>query len=572
MTNFSKKKTKEVKSPTPSRTMERRFGEANEYMIELMSRIYRNQVLDAMSAETISKFADAKEGGGNHAVRFKRLDVRVRRKLLRRFSNIRVEHMAKKFLEDSDRETQAKLYKAIEKKVGISAKQLAIKEVVGETKNALILETKQWMTKLRDETLELYTSNTLKMMNEGKGIKEIMSEFSKLEEKRKNHAKFTARNQINNFNSIMTKTRAKKIGITRARWLTSEDERVRASHAQRNGKEFDLDEGLYSSMDGKTLLPATDYQCFEGKSNISVLPFAHKMFKHWHTGKLSIIRTDDGGVFRSTANHPVLTDKGFKPAQFINVGDTIIKTTDERFNGIKINGQDIIPTFEQVFNAFNLFGVLGVPTPAVGSQFHGDMTDGKINIIAINSLLRDKINPSLIEKMRKFGFTNTEQEIIFNAFTCLGNSKLVSAACLRTLRGDMSFADLVLSFVLCHLTPFERFGFALGSWFDSTFQKPVADNIAGNTKMFGDCIFAFAVLVHGQDLIRWQFNNLKIFGGHFQSSCVDVSQSIVTKIDVQEYEGYVYNFETITGNYGSQETVVSNCRCTYELIIEGEDE
>ena len=80
-------------------------------------------------------------------------------------------------------------------------------------------------------------------------------------EKRKNHSRFVARNQIASFNSIMNKTRAQKLGIKKAVWRTSADERVRPSHAARNGKEFDLSEGLYSSLDGKTLLPGTDYLC-----------------------------------------------------------------------------------------------------------------------------------------------------------------------------------------------------------------------------------------------------------------------------------------------------------------------
>lgn len=261
MTNSSKKQNKTVKAQAPSKTMERRFAEVNEHMVDLMSRIYQKQVLEELNVSTINKFADATDQSGNYARAFKRLSIGVRKKLLRRFSNLRIERLAKDFLEKSDRETSEKLYKAVEARVGIPAQELVLKEAVSQTKNALILETATWMQKLRDETLELYTANTLRQMTLGKGIKDIMDEFGQMKEKRKNHAKFTARNQINNFNSIMTKTRAQKIGIKKAIWRTAEDERVRPSHAWRNGKEFNLDEGLYSSMDGKTLLPATDYQC-----------------------------------------------------------------------------------------------------------------------------------------------------------------------------------------------------------------------------------------------------------------------------------------------------------------------
>jgi len=80
-------------------------------------------------------------------------------------------------------------------------------------------------------------------------------------EKRKNHAKFVAQNQIQNFNSLTTNIRAKNVGVTKGVWRTTGDEKVRDSHRDRDGKTFDLAEGLYSSIDGLYLQPATDFNC-----------------------------------------------------------------------------------------------------------------------------------------------------------------------------------------------------------------------------------------------------------------------------------------------------------------------
>ena len=92
-------------------------------------------------------------------------------------------------------------------------------------------------------------------------LRAIVAGVDGLEEKRKNHAKFTARNQIGNFNSLTTKIRAQNLGITQAIWRTSRDERVRPCHKVRDGKAFDLATGLYSSCDGLSLLPGVDFQC-----------------------------------------------------------------------------------------------------------------------------------------------------------------------------------------------------------------------------------------------------------------------------------------------------------------------
>lgn len=249
-----------IKTPEAPKSVERQFVEINEYIIELMSSIFQHQVLESMNKSTINKFADNKQVG-NYAVVFNKLAKQAKRKLLKRFTNARLEKIARQYLEKADNQSRTSLYNQVEKQLSIPATELKLKEKTRTFRNPLILETAQWMKKLRDETLELYTANSLRMMTQGNGIDSILEEFKKLKEKRKNHAKFTARNQINNFNSLMTKARSQELGIKKAIWQTAKDERVRDSHQARDGKEFNLNEGLYSSLDGKTLLPATDYNC-----------------------------------------------------------------------------------------------------------------------------------------------------------------------------------------------------------------------------------------------------------------------------------------------------------------------
>ena len=98
-------------------------------------------------------------------------------------------------------------------------------------------------------------------MAEGQTIEEVQTGFNELAKKRVENSKFVARNQVANFNSLSNKLRYQNLGITEAVWVTARDERVRPSHVDREGKTFELDEGLYSSVDGKTLMPGMDYNC-----------------------------------------------------------------------------------------------------------------------------------------------------------------------------------------------------------------------------------------------------------------------------------------------------------------------
>lgn len=249
----------EIKTKPPTKTQERELADVMVYMIEQISKRFKNTAITGLQVKTVEKFADSQ--AGNYASVFLKLAAKTQRQILAQFDNDRIDAMVFGLLDKVDDRSKESFYAEIEKSVGISSKELAATEGLKATTNALKLETAQWVKKLRDETLEEYTSNTLRAMTLGNGLDGILDQYDGLVEKRKGHAKFTARNQINNYNAISTKIRAQNLGITEAVWVIADRERVRPSHEDRDGKTFKLEEGLYSSIDGKHLLPGTDYQC-----------------------------------------------------------------------------------------------------------------------------------------------------------------------------------------------------------------------------------------------------------------------------------------------------------------------
>jgi len=89
------------------------------------------------------------------------------------------------------------------------------------------------------------------------GIKNISSTFGKLDKR----VKTIVRTEVASINANVNKARYQNAGITRAIWQTSGDERVRSCHKVRDGKEYDLEKGLYSSCDGKWLSVGQDFNC-----------------------------------------------------------------------------------------------------------------------------------------------------------------------------------------------------------------------------------------------------------------------------------------------------------------------
>ena len=585
----------EVNAPDPLKSEQKVLADAMEAMITMMSRMYKNQVLLEMNKGTVEKFSDAQTG--NYAAILTKLSKKVSKSLLKRFDNKRIKELSQRVLEKNDKRSRKILYDRLSKDIGIDPAKLLKRDGTQFTFNALVIENSQWVEKLRDDTLEMYTANTLRAMTLGTPIEEILQQFDGMVEKRRGHARFTARNQIASFNSIMNKTRAQKLGIKKAVWKTSSDERVRASHEARDGKEFKLSEGLYSSVDGKTLLPGTDYNCFPGELKINNASSCCKFFRRNYTGKLASIVSDDGSVLSSTANHPVLTTDGFKAAHLINASDYIVKVIDDTLEIIELYGKDVKPTFEQLFRSLNFLGVEHTIAPSFSGKFHGDISDSEIDIVSMDSLLTSEVNGSVAEKFSKLSLSESEKVAVLDFFTCIGGGLSSFKAASGSFNREMSCINLVRSCFVAHLTPLERFCFALGSWYDISINKPVSYSASAGVEVFRDTVFALSVLVHGNYIFDRKINAFKSGrlntgenktnilgafskagwvhgdskGGLFDESAIKYKICSVTDNVISNFSGHIYNLETISNDYTVETTTVSNCRCSYRMILEDEE-
>jgi len=255
-------KETEAKEVNYPRGFEKRFERAMTKMVDAMYQQFENQAILALNQTTIDKFEDAKNKQiGNYAEVFKTLSARTVRKIKKRFNNRRIKKLTNDILSALSKQTQKELYNSIQVATGISQDELVKQENLNPETNALMAETEEWVKRLRDDNLTEMVASTLRNMSLGNDIQGVLKEYKKLEKKSKNNAKFVARQQLATYNSLQNKIRYQNLGITKAIWITAKDERVRPSHADREGKEFDLSKGLYSSIDKKYLLPGIDWNC-----------------------------------------------------------------------------------------------------------------------------------------------------------------------------------------------------------------------------------------------------------------------------------------------------------------------
>lgn len=100
----------------------------------------------------------------------------------------------------------------------------------------------------------------VKGLEEGKTAKQIAKEISERTGVTERRANLIARDQVASLNSNLAAKRATELGVTRFRWQTSEDERVRASHSAVNQKIYTYEKG--AEVDGVSgVLPGRPINC-----------------------------------------------------------------------------------------------------------------------------------------------------------------------------------------------------------------------------------------------------------------------------------------------------------------------
>ena len=125
---------------------------------------------------------------------------------------------------------------------------------------------------------------------------------------------------VGNLNHI----RQTDAGLTEYIWRTSGDERVRSSHRVLRGRRF-----KWSSPPPEGH-PGHPIQCFPGSVHINPSGLERSV-SYRYIGKLIKIFLADGVHITTTPNHPILTESGWKRAEFINQSDKLLVHSSSRF-------------------------------------------------------------------------------------------------------------------------------------------------------------------------------------------------------------------------------------------------
>lgn len=430
-------------------------------------------------------------------------------------------------------------------------------------------------------------------VEEGVSTTAIANEISEKFSSTKKRARLIARDQIGKFNGKLTELRQREVGVTHYIWITAADERVRPNHRDADGKKVAWkSKGLPVGSKGEHLHPGFDYQCIPGSTNIIIPDIVHKVFRRWYDGELTEIITNAGEILSATPNHPVLTNKGWKAINKLDVGDDLISTTFNSINGSKRDEYNRNVHVEQIFN---FFSIMSSPTliPGFPSQFHGDgIIDKNVNVISTDSCLLDDSKTSISEDFSKKFFSSSH--VSFSNLSCNREFLHVFFSLGFPDNSNVRFISKLFSLFSGKFSHSEEVRLRAVSWLNSIFKKTNSGSISSNIVFLGDSKFTHSRGVISDNRFYIKLLSIlwrSVMSGYHEAPTSEMLAKIIS-IDSKKtsnleqtssishqrfrivqkrrrvYSGHVYNLQTKCGWYTSNYYTTKNCRCYAQPVLD----
>lgn len=389
--------------------------------------------------------------------------------------------------------------------------------------------TNTWWDALEANTRTRLRSAIQTAQANGLGVADVMKQIADLFTSAR--AMRIATSELTNLLGAGSQATFSQAGFPQWEWRTVQDARVDPECDELNGNVFSM----------SILFEKAHVNCVPGDTLVAPLGRVLATTERAYDGELFIIRTASGNDLRCTPNHPVLTDTGYVPAQFLDVGRHVVRDLRREFESSLVHEQNhhVPARIEDVAKAFGNGGqMLAVPMPTAAEDFHGDGMGSKIAVVRANRLLWDGHDASLFKHAPKTEFLfrrPPEMELVRSSALQPARERRRDAS-----RRIMSGRDLTLSTLGTHLRPFQPFGSRPSpGWYPGVHQAS-ANDTARYPETLADRVLRLPAFVGADDLALDQ----------------------ITVIErLPQWVGHVYNLQTESGSYTAGGIVTANCRC-----------
>ncbi|WML63649.1 Hint domain-containing protein [Rhodococcus sp. AH-ZY2] len=318
--------------------------------------------------------------------------------------------------------------------------------------------------------------------------------------------------------------------------------------------------------------------CFPAGVTVSG-PSAEASTRRWYEGELVVLTTSSGQDLSLTGNHPILTRRGWIPANFLQEGDYVVRSTrPEGATPLVVPNHNQVPTLiEDVWGSFAVNGLHRVPTAP--EDFHGDGNVGEVDIVYPNRPLWGRDNATLGEhRVEQFFSGRSESsELLIEK----GSSKLVGVRGLALSSSSVRGGGLELPFVWRQLRRSDLSGFLVAPDGHVCGDESFADDLARDSVLAGQGVLAGSGLVGGNDSIDGEFDSARWdapalpFSVESRAGYASRGKELFDRLTGQveldrvvvlrrvEWSGHVYNLTSSEGWHTANNLIVSNCDCRH---------
>ena len=379
------------------------------------------------------------------------------------------------------------------------------------------------------------------------------------------------------------------------RYTAINDSRTRPAHRALHGLMMPVDDPRW-----QTLAAPNGFNCF--LPGTTVRGAFELGLKSRYTGEAVEITARTGDRLTVTANHPVLTRRGWLPAHQVKEGDYLLA-----YGGV------VNPQLERVFNdqyppspvedvfetlRANGFGIADI----AAFQFHGDahLRESEVHVAG-----RDA---HLIARMQTAGVHGIKQFHLVGAGAYLPGQLAGDSAAQFDMAQRLLFADDAANVAartansLCHTTlaafkyiavfikdaftqgarlftrriprggqlalraagsgfdgePLDGLRFALTAPCNTMRQQALPDNLTADAMPLGETVFTLPGNIGFDDAVY----------DRIRQDTTGFAETAVVGVRRFHYSGYVYDFQTKNGLIVAGNIVVHNCRCTLMSLSE----
>lgn len=380
------------------------------------------------------------------------------------------------------------------------------------------------------------------------------------------------------------------------RYTAINDSRTRPAHRALHGLMMPVDDPRW-----QTLAPPGGFNCF--LPGTKVQGTFELGLKSFYTGEAVEITTGTGQCLAVTANHPVLTGRGWLPAHQVKEGDNLLADGGEiqPLPSPILNNQHAPTRVEDVFESLGTDGTGILDIAAF--QFHNDthLRKSEVHVAGADAHLLYRVQTKRRQRIQKICFIDADRIAVNRRAAAYSSThrritrqvELLDNTVDIAIRAASNLCDLAAATILgvkiqldnlfcafarsglsprpsgCTLTfnpargsfdgaPFALLGFPPTARRDAVCQQPLADNVTADPVAFGQSVFTLPIEIVNDDGV---YHVIRDMGTHFR-------ETAALAIRKFHYSGHVYDFQTENGIIAANGIITHNCRCTLMSLSE----